>query len=344
LLLVASLALSAEGKGHVAAQIAARRDDPLVIRTGGPNAGHSVLDERGAVYKLRQLPTSVISNPHSTPAIAAGSLIDPVVLLDEIKATGLYVDNLVLIDPNSTVLEPRHLEQERADSHLSNWSTQKGIGAARADRIHRTATIARDYDWGELTSYIQLMDVARLAQHSCQYHRPIVIEAAQGYGLGLHTDYYPKTTSANCRAIDALADVGLSPWRRALTVWLAVRPYPIRVAGESGPLKGETSWDELGLPEERTTVTNKVRRVGQWDARLVRRAIRANGGPAENVVVALTMFDTVAPDWAGLTKWPDPLPGDEVDNWLWWHRELADLGAPIKALGTGPGTMIFLED
>jgi len=66
-------------------------------------------------------------------------------------------------------------------------------------------------------------------------------------------------------------------------VTMVIRCHPIRVAGDSGPLLGETSWDEIaseaGLAvdlKEFTTVTKKVRRVGRFDAALVSRAIAAN--------------------------------------------------------------------
>ena len=50
----------------------------------------------------------------------------------------------------------------------------------------------------------------------------------------------------------------------------STRTYPIRVGGTSGPGyedQREISWDTLKQPEERTTVTNKVRRVFtfSWD-------------------------------------------------------------------------------
>ena len=61
------------------------------------------------------------------------------------------------------------------------------------------------------------------------------------------------------------------------------------MAGNSGPLKGETSWEELGLEPERTTVTNKVRRVGDWDPELLEEAIRANGGGGWNSGVSLAV-------------------------------------------------------
>lgn len=341
-----------EAKGHMAAQLAAREDSPLVIRTGGPNAGHTVYDERGVCYKLRQLPTAAISNPNATLAIAAGSLISPVVLDDEIKLTGVSTGTResLRIDPAATIIEGHHVARESSDDNLANWSTQKGIGAARADRVLRRARTAGEWYSHEPEFPGLIQPVAELAADYLRQRWPVIVEAAQGYGLGLHTGFYPKTTSADCRAIDALADAGISPWQEGagdLEVWVVVRPYPIRVAGDSGELKGETTWKGLGLPEERTTVTNKVRRVGEWDPDLVYEAIKANGGPDNTrVKIALTMVDQVIPGVAGMRS-PVDLATLEKQPRAALNRlvqQVQECGAVVAALGTGPSTMIFTSD
>lgn len=369
LVIVVGGQFGSEAKGHVAAQLAARYDADLAIRTGGPNAGHTVyspltgdglkFDERQQ-FKLRQLPTASVSNPRTTIAIAAGALVDPDLLWEELRATGR---GRVLVDPAVTILERKHRIAEEQDPEMQWGSTKEGIGAARADRIHRTAATAASF-WPEVvgprddTGELVQSDVAEVARNTLGFGGTVLIEAAQGYGLGLHTPYYPKTTSADCRAIDALADVGLSPWcdevRFAqLEVWVVVRPYPIRVAGESGPLMGETSWDELGLPEERTTVTNKVRRVGVWDHALVRDAIRANGGgrtmhvgDTAPVKVALTMVDQVLPELVELSSLADPrLQNPDVVARLWrWMQRVDACGAPVGMLTTSPTTAVFDTD
>lgn len=329
-----------EAKGHVAAQLAARAGSPLVIRTGGPNAGHTVYSQSGQVHKLRQLPTAAVSNSNASLAIAAGALVD----LDLVQKETLETNRMVFIDRSATILESKHREAEEEDSHLFNWSTREGIGAARADRIHRTARTFRDSD---ARHSMLPSDVALLASFFLNAGNVVIIEAAQGYGLGLHTEYYPKTTSADCRAIDALADVGISPWAfpdHQVHVWLVVRPYPIRVAGESGPLRGETSWEELGLPEERTTVTNKIRRVGTWDPKLVKDAIRANGGPSQNVRVVLTMVDQICPSVKGAKTWDeltDQINDLDREEMAGWVGLIESLGAQVAAFGTGPDTMVF---
>jgi adenylosuccinate synthase len=165
----------------------------------------------------------------------------------------------------------------------------------------------------------------------------VVIEGVQGYQLGLHAGHYPKCTTADCRAIDFLSMAGVSPWAEGVSrvrVVVVVRVYPIRVAGNSGYLASETTWEALGLPEELTTVTKKVRRVGDWDADWVSQAVRANGGPSRDVVLALSMLDQ---------KYPE-LRDARPDEFKETHRDFLDTiaieaAAPVALVGTGPNTM-----
>lgn len=358
-----------EAKGHVAGQLAARYGADLAIRTGGPNAGHTIYGpstkieqddfEERQQFKLRQLPTAAVSNPRTTIAIAAGGLVDPDLLRQEMRDTRRP---RTLVDRAATILEERHRLAEEGDPAMQWGSTKEGIGAARADRIHRTALTAdrfyADVDVSSDGYEVVLTDVAEVARDTLAWGGTVLVEAAQGYGLGLHTQYYPKTTSADCRAIDALADIGLSPWcdevrYSQLEVWVVVRPYPIRVAGESGPLMGETSWEELGLEQERTTVTNKVRRVGVWDHGLVAAAVKANGGgrtlhigDSAPVKIALTMVDQVIPELEGLSSLTDTRlqdPGLVSRLWRWMQRADA-CGAPVGMLTTSPTTAVFDTD
>lgn len=361
LMVVVGGQFGSEAKGACAAALAERSEDPLVIRTGGPNAGHTVWGGTPhQEFKLRQLPTAAVSNPDARLAIAAGSVVDPELLSKEISDTGC--DRFIHVDEMATVLESHHVDEELyAARQLNNWSTQKGIGAARSARTMRTAKVWRDVQCDQTVT----SDVAHLARRQLQRGGDVIIEAAQGYGLGLHTTFYPKTTSADCRAIDALAAVGLSPWEWSdlatkftsvsistidLEIWVVMRPYPIRVAGESGPLYRETSWSELGLPEEHTTVTNKVRRVGAWDAALAHASILANGGPSPAVRVWFSMIDQVIPRLKGVNteafnQGRDYLGGPEADRVRDglgdWAALVRQAGSTIHAIGTGPDTHIW---
>lgn len=351
-----------EGKGAVAGRVCKDLSEHgghvVGVRVGGPNAGHTVIGRcppecKSAdpvdhewdrhPWRLRQVPVSAVTVPTSTLVIAAGSEIDPDVLdreLVELDGAGYDATPRLLVDRNATVIEKRHVQAEqRADLTGRIGSTGKGIGSARADRVLRSAQT-----WDQ---YCGLgVDTAPALASGLRASTSVVIEGTQGYGLGLHTRMYPFATSGDCRAIDFLAAAGLSPWSApaALHVVVCLRPYPIRVAGNSGPLKDETTWDNLGLPVEHTTVTNKVRRVGGWDSSLARDAVDANGGPREGVVwLALTMMDSIDPELAGRDEnefgWDNGLP-------LAAHKYLDSLGMDAEHLGyigTGPDTALVNE-
>lgn len=354
-----------EAKGAVAGYLADIRRNlgPVIgVRVGGPNAGHTVYGrcpqgclggdghDLGHPWRLRQVPVSAVTNPDSYLAIAAGSEVDFTVLRDEVNqlnSAGYRVRERLYVDGNATVLTSKHIEQEIANSLSGRiGSTAKGIGAARADRIWRTASRVRDH----LTSGVvgQVIDTSRLIMAHLNSFNDVhvVIEGTQGFGLGLHTEFYPQCTSGDCRAVDFLAQAGVSPWTESvqkLDVWVVARTYPIRVAGNSGPLAGETSWDALGLPVEKTTVTKKVRRVGEWDPGLVRQAVRANGGPSSNVRLALTMVDYKIPEIKGAKRFV-ALDEDTRKKLVRLVREVEiDTMARVALVGTGPTSIIDLR-
>ena len=288
-----------EAKGAVTARLAADSPSPLVVRVGGPNAGHTVVDPGGREWKLRHVPVGFI-NPRAMLALAAGSEINPEVLVSEIDAledAGFEISSRLLVDPQATLLEPRHIAQEEASTlNARLGSTAKGVGAARSDRIWRTAALTG--------SLLNPTSVTELIEDWHSSGQDVIIEGTQGYGLGLHAGKYPFCTSGNARAIDMMAQAGVSPWRwhaHELDVWVVFRTRPIRVAGNSGPLQGETTWRELGLPDEYTTVTKRVRRVGEWDAELAWDALGANGAPSLAIRVAITMLDHLFPEVTGMT-------------------------------------------
>lgn len=373
------------GKGHVT-EMLLNNDDTHTqanVRVGGPNAGHIVYgphcpdwcnagdgdetlwgcepwedhrDSRGNwlghPWKLRQVPVGAVISKNCKLIIAAGSEINVETLQEEIRAlenAGHKVTDRLYIDAAATVLTQRHIEQEKHhDLTARLGSTAKGIGAARADRIWRTAKT-----WGELVDKDSMM-FSWTMRNTAEYmylllnaEATVIIEGTQGYGLGLHTENYPQVTSTDCRAIDFLAQAGLSPWHKTVgsfEPWVVLRTRPIRVAGNSGPMKGETTWEEIGLRPEKTTVTRKIRRVGEFDVDLANRAIDANGGHGVTRV-ALTMVDQVIPELAG-ASWLCDLP-TEVKKEL---REFVEdleikLGRQlISWVGTGPDTGIWLVD
>jgi adenylosuccinate synthase len=337
-----------EAKGHVTAQLIKKllnySNGVINVRVGGSNAGHSAenyMDNN--IIALRTIPMGAVVDPRVNLVIAAGSEIDPEVLYHEIdllESIGIPVRHRLLIDRNATIIEPHHISAETgSDLNARTGSTNKGIGAARAARLMRQATIARDYHF-EMDLDRCVTDTAPLLNHT---HLSIVIEGTQGYGLGLHTDHYPQTTSGDCRAIDLVAQAGVFPTAaRPIHVWLVVRTYPIRVAGNSGDLQQEISWEQLkernrNINPEFTTVTKKMRRVGEWDSQLVRDAIAANGGNGDHMSICLMFADYIDDTISHIDRY------EELDMPV--LAKLAtyehDLGQQCRIYGTSPTTVIW---
>lgn len=338
-----------EAKGHVTQRLIdqqlANKPQPKIanVRVAGPNAGHTAHTLDGVAVPFRQLPVGAL-RPGVKCVIAAGSEVDPPVLLDEIDKAiryGAFNPDSLAVDLEATVLTQSHQIAETG-MHERMGSTGKGIGAARADRIMRKAWRVGDDE--NLTR--RLADLGVHVIDTSEYLRRwpldhIVVEGTQGYGLGLHAGHYPQCTSSDCRAIDFLGMAGISPWwfrDHHLRVWAVARVFPIRVAGNSGYLHRETTWEKLGLPEERTTVTKKVRRVGEWDQELVSAAVAANGGEP-TVRLAITMLDQKFPEVKGMTQQDDVYSVDGVGEWLGQVGQASN--ADIQMVTTGPNTGII---
>lgn len=326
-----------EGKGafvgHLVKHLLRNSEIPYVVRTGGPNAGHTIIDAEGKEWKLRQIPVAAVVDNEIPLGIAPDSEIEEDVLHKEIyllETMGYPVLGRLTIDKEATLINDGHKERE-VGLVEGIGSTGKGVGAARADRIMRSAATFG----GEGNVLASVRDW--LATPRGQ----LIIEGTQGFGLGLHAGLYPKCTSRDVRGIDLLAGLGLSPWEDCVDrvyVWIVMRTYPIRVAGDSGPMLDETSWEALGLDPEKTTVTQRIRRVGAWDPGLARAAIAANGGSWSRAIkVVLMHFDYIAPAVLG-----------DVDTMYWEDETLQKLEEYamsmdhlIDGVGTGPRSFVW---
>lgn len=326
-----------EGKGKVSAFITKQESVDICVRCGGPNSGHSFVDGNGKTVMLRQLPTGFV-NPRTRLLVPAGALIDPFVLENEIKAFG-FTRERVGIDRKCFVIEEQDRETERAlqlRERLS--STLCGVGAAQARRVLRAddarlaKDVTRDYPW--IKNY--LTDVSDEVNSALDHERNVLIEGTQGFGLSLyHSDCYPKTTSRDTTAAGFLSEVGVSP-RLVTEIVVVFRTFSIRVAGDqAGPMTDEITWAQIqresGYPhpiEERTSVTNKVRRVARFDWELARRAVSLN----KPTRVAINGFDLLNYCNFGLSSVDDL----ECRSRKFIERMHNLLGEKPLFLGTGP--------
>jgi adenylosuccinate synthase len=129
-----------EGKGHIVDLLAERAR--LVVRYGGGNnAGHTVVNARGA-FKLHVVPSGIF-DPTTVNIIGSGVVIDPPGLLQELsdlQAQGISTAKLFISD-RAHVVMPYHVVQDQLDETLRGdhkiGTTGRGIGPAYADKMAR---------------------------------------------------------------------------------------------------------------------------------------------------------------------------------------------------------------
>jgi adenylosuccinate synthase len=326
-----------EGKGKVALEIVRREAAAAVIRVGGTNSGHTAVGIDGKTYALRQLPAAAIDRSVKV-VLPAGSYIDLDIFNDEVNRLGFGPDQ-VLVSPMARIITEEHKNWERAIGlGPAIGSTQSGTGAAVMAMTARGASgfPLRSVQAKEVPGLAPfLKDTVSEVRSWLSSGRRVVIEGTQGYGLSvLQGGYWPKATSRDTTAASFLAEAGLSP-RDVDDVTMVIRCHPIRVAGDSGPLEGETTWQsitaEAELPlnyREYTTVTGKVRRVGRFDAELVRRAIAANN-PSRIVLNHLDYVDPAVK--SGVMTPKTKLFVEKIER---------DIEQRVDWLGVGPGRVI----
>lgn len=268
-----------EGKGKLVSYLAcAAAGSVAVARCGGANAGHTA-EGHGRRIMLRQLPAGAV-NDACFLAMAAGMQIELDVLMAEIDALGVKPGRL-LIDAGATLIdeEDRQIEQATGLGQRVG-STLSGTGAAVARKVMRSTSVRGAADVVLLAPFVG--DVSRRLNELLDAGSDVIVEGTQGAGLSLHHGFYPYVTARDTTAAGFLAEVGLAPM--AVTdVIVVLRTYPIRVAGPSGPMQQEISWDRVrqraGYPHalaEYTSVTGRLRRVGEFDWELAEHAVRLN--------------------------------------------------------------------
>lgn len=319
-----------EGKGKIAALLASTCSNPCVVRCGGPNSGHSVWyrDEK-AVF--RQLPTAAF-HPGATLLLAAGCAVDENLLLDEIAQVGLARDRIV-VDPRAVLIEPADHEMETPDV-AAIASTASGTNSAWIRRMRRRSDVALAGGSKRLRASVRIEPVADILHKQLEQDGDVIVEGTQGFGLSvLHGGAYPFTTARDTTAAGFCSEVGLSP-RMVDFIVLALRTFPIRVGGNSGPLPHEIDWKEVqrrsGAPAEEpeyTSVTHNVRRVAEFDIAAVRRACRYN----KPTSLALMGVDRLDYANRGVTRACD-LSRCASQRIAWLETET---GTPVEWIGTG---------
>lgn len=288
-----------EGKGNIAHYMAPEYD--VLVRVGGPNAGHKVFRSNDKPYTFKQLPSGFLGNSNAMLVIGAGAVIGLETLRKEIGELQITPGRLI-VDPQAMIIDPRDKQWEEENLAGAIGSTAQGIGMATARKIinrvpNTNVRLARDEPL-----------LQRFVDDSIEYFakclstgKKIMLEGTQGTLLSLHHGFYPHVTSRLTTAAACLAEAGLTQ-RHVRKVVMVCRTYPIRV-GDS--LTGNTSGymgkelafnniaDRSGVPldeikaTEVGSVSGRTRRIAEFDWHLLRRSLLLNG-PTD---LALTFAD-----------------------------------------------------
>jgi adenylosuccinate synthase len=283
-----------EGKGQVAAYLSKEYD--LLVRVGGPNAGHKVY-QQPKPYAHHQLPSGT-QRCEARLLIGPGAVLDVEKLLTEIAECKVDSERLRIDEQAMIIHEQDCVDEDNLQKSIG--STRQGVGWATARRIRErgqpTTLLARDIP--ELRPF--LGKAIEVLDEVLSRGGRVFLEGTQGTGLSLYHGVYPYVTSRDTTVAGCLAETGIPPGRVRKVV-MVCRTYPIRVAnppgGTSGPMSQETNWKEISrrsgisydelLRTEKTTTTYRDRRVSEFDWGLLRKAVLLNA-PTD---IALTFTD-----------------------------------------------------
>lgn len=304
-----------EGKGNIVSYIA--REYDLLIRVGGPNAGHKVYSEPDP-YTFHQLPSGTLSAPKAQLIIGPGATISLPVLMSEISECQVE-RNRLSIDPQAMIISDVDKENETILMKTMG-STGQGVGAATARRIFNRipGKIRKTQALSHLGSFIQPVELARdikalkpFIRESCEVledafrqGKRVFLEGTQGTSLSLYHGKYPYVTSRDTTVAGCLAESGISA-NRIRKIIMVCRTYPIRVQDPkgrgrtSGEMMREIEWSEIEKRsrhpigsikgKELTSTTNRQRRVGEFEWVSLRKAASLNA-PTD---IALTFVDYI---------------------------------------------------
>ena len=337
-----------EGKGNIANYLAPEYG--ALMRVGGPNAGHYVIDDDGGTYCHRLLPSGSrrLGRDGDRPflLIGPGATLRESMLLQEIADCG--AEGRVMVHPQAAIILDVDIEREQ-ELVSKIGSTAQGVGQCAARRILRDGTTVMAGDVPSLRQFIGdttyelecLMDSYDVAP------RKILLEATQGTSLSLYHGSYPKVTSRDTSVAGTCAEAGIAP-RFVDRVFMVIRTYPIRVGtggGEvSGPMGKETNWDAVakraGLDaeelkdQERGSVSLITRRVAEFDMDQCRENAFLNGATD----LALTFADYLDPANAEARTYEDLTP--ETRDFIELIEQ--EIGLPVSLVSVGffPGCII----
>jgi adenylosuccinate synthase len=199
--------LGSEGKGHIAAHIS--RDYGLLVRVGGPNAGHTVMSA-GIKHTYHHLPSGTLANPRARLLLGPGAVLGVPKLLDEIADCQVDSDRLS-IDPQAMTISKRDINGEMRELRDRIGSTAQGVGYATARKIRRDTSVRLARDVPLLRPYLR--PAAEVLRDAYESGTRVLMEGTEGTGLSVHHGPYPSVTSRDTTAAGCLSEAGISPAR-----------------------------------------------------------------------------------------------------------------------------------
>lgn len=313
-----------EGKGKVI-DLLSENADYVVRAQGGNNAGHTIIVGE-TEYKFHLVPSGALYEK-ATCLITGGTVIDPAVLVKEIKgleANGIKLNGRLKISCYAHVVMPYHRQfdklYEAQKGKDAVGTTGKGIGPCYSDKALRVG-----FQLGELLdeksfksrleSILAIknrelnllfnekpLDVSEIYSEYMDYMKElkpfifdgvetelaialkekknVLFEGAHGTFLDTTFGTYPYVTSSSTLSAGVAAGAGVGPTRIGHVLGV-VKAYTTRVG--NGPLPSALSeidathfLDNITAREVGTT-TGRNRRLGWFDAALIRHAIYLNG-------------------------------------------------------------------
>jgi adenylosuccinate synthase len=312
-----------EGKGKVV-DLLSEKADCVVRSQGGNNAGHTIVVDQNE-YRFHLIPSGVLY-PHTQCFITGGTVIDPKVLLEEMRglnSKGVYFQGRLHLSLYAHCIFPYHctLDKLYEESKGANkiGTTGRGIGPCYMDKAARIGIricelidpsllekrlssvlamknrelqllfghegflfepLYKEYlEYGQrLLPYVG--DAEFKVAEAISANKKVLFEGAHGALLDGTFGTYPFVTSSYTMASGVSVGAGVGPSRISHTIGV-VKAYTTRVG--SGPLPSAlTSAEEHLFLDHATareigTTTGRKRRMGWFDACLVRFASRLSG-------------------------------------------------------------------
>lgn len=303
-----------EGKGKIV-DVLTPKYDAVARFQGGPNAGHSIYFG-DLSFVLHTVPSGIFRSG-TTNIIGNGVVIDPLILLEEIRAIekmGVDVKSRLQIAKRANLILPTHRlldaasEQKKGDQKVG--TTGKGIGPAYTDKAARNGLrvgdilrpdfaeryralreahreqlggieLPDDSAWlqaCEALKQFQIIDNEVVANKMLAADKSILAEGAQGSLLDVDFGTYPFVTSSNTLCAGVCTGLGVAP-KHIGEVYGIFKAYCTRV-GE-GPFPTELT-DETGetlrrIGHEFGATTGRPRRCGWLDLVALKYTVMMNG-------------------------------------------------------------------